>query len=55
MSNREGKWQRTGEVIGRGQEKCLGELPGGEGGLAGSESGLAEAVELLRSNREISP
>ena len=34
-----------------------GELPGGEGELAGSESGLAEAVELLRSkglnNREI--
>jgi len=41
-------------VIGRGQEKCLGELPGSEGGLAGSESGLAEAVELLRS-KEISP
>jgi len=34
-----------------------GELPGGEGELAGSESGLAEAVELLRSkglsNRDI--
>jgi len=27
--------------------KWFGELPGGGGGLAGSESGLAEAVELL--------
>lgn len=34
-----------------------GELPSGEGGLPGSESGLAEAVELLRSrglsNRDV--
>jgi hypothetical protein len=29
------------------KEKWLGELPGGEGGLVGSESGLAEAVEPL--------
>jgi hypothetical protein len=30
-----------------GKEPWAGELPEGEGGMPGSESGLAEAVELL--------